>query len=286
MQVLRINPLRGWAQATGAGLVLLLLSVATVARAEVSESAAERVMRDSGMWEQVADLGPQLRQGFEQAAQRPPPDADPNAADGLRRLAQATDDAFGALSLRLAVRRELAARLDPQMLPAVQAWLASPQGRRITAREVAKSAEHEDSAARQQAGERVFAASSVERRALLQSFVEHTRQAEAASNTFLNLMLALQSGVARAMGRQDVPPLQVLRQQMEAQRMQMQQEVGPLVLALAADMYAPLPDADLKAYVDFHASTAGRHFTDVALQALDAAVAASAEELGRLVAPR
>ena len=139
---------------------------------------------------------------------------------------------------------------------------------------------------RQKQGERTLAAATPERRALLQSFVTVSRNAETVSSTMLNLMLSVQSGVARAMGRTDVPPLQVLRERMEPQRQQMEQQVAPLVLAMAADMYAPVSDADLRAYVDFQSSPPGRHFTDTALRALDAAVAQSAEELGRLVAPR
>jgi hypothetical protein len=272
-----------------AGLCAALTAAAcwaSPAQAEVSEAVAERVMRDSGMWQQVADIGPQLKQGFEQAALRPPADLGSGGAEGLQRLAAATEDAFGPLALRLAVRREVAARLDPQHLPALQAWLASPEGQRITAREVAKSAERGDSTARQQLGEQTLAASPPERRALLDRFMAVSRNAEVVSSTMLNMMLALQSGVARAMGRQDLPPLQDLRVRMEPQRQQMEQQLAPLVLSLAADMYAPISDTDLRAYVDFQASPPGQHFTEVAIRALDAAVAQSAEELGRLVAPR
>lgn len=254
--------------------------------AEVSETVAEKLMRDSGMWDQVADLGPQLKQSFEQAAANPPAELGPGGGESLRRLAAATEEAFSAPSVRRAVRRAMAARLDPQHLPALQAWLASAVGQRITAREVAKSAERGDGAERQKQGEQTLAAAAPERRALLQRFVTVSRNAETVSSTMLNLMLSVQSGVARALGRNDVPPLQVLRERMEPQRLQMEQQVAPLVLTLAADMYAPLSDADLRAYVDFQSSPPGQHFTDTALRALDAAVAQSAEELGRLVAPR
>jgi hypothetical protein len=204
----------------------------------------------------------------------------------MRRLAAATDDAFGPLALRLAVRRELSERLAPAHLPALEAWLGSPLGRKVTAMEVAKSAERGEETAAMQAGERHLVAASPERRALLQAFVEVSRNAEAASGAILNLMIALQTGLARAMGRMDVPPLQVMREQMEPQRQKMQQEMAPITLSLAADMYATLPDFELRSYLAFQSSEAGRHLTEAVIRAQDAAVAQAAEELGRLVAPR
>lgn len=280
---MNVNPWRR----LGALLAALALARAlTPARAEVSESVAEQLMRDSGMWEQMADFGPQLKQGFEQSAANPPPDMGPDGAEGLRRLAAATEEAFSPRSVRIATRREMAQRLDPQQLGALQAWFAGPAGRRITAREVAMSAKHGDSTQRQKQGDSLLAAATPERRALLQDFMAVSRNAEAASSSMLNLILSLQSGVARAAGRADVPPLQVLRERMEPQRQQMEQQLGPLVLSLAADMYAPVSNEDLRAYVAFLGTAPGRHLTDTTLRAMDAAVAQSAEELGRMVAPR
>ena len=274
-----------WRAAACAAMVALSL-LAPPAGAQVSEAVAERVMRDSGLWAQLADIGPHLKQGFEDLARKPPPEIGPDGPMVLQRLATVTDDAFGPLALRLAVRREVAQRLVPAKMPALEGWLASPLGRKVTAMEVAKSAERGEEATFMQAGERQLAAASPERRSLLQVFVETSRSAEAASGAMLNLMIALQTGPARAMGRVDVPSLQAMREQMEPQRRQMQLEMAPVMLSLAADMYADLPDGELRSYLAFQASEAGRHLTDVVIRAQDAAVAQAAEELVRLVATR
>ena len=109
---------------------------------------------------------------------------------------------------------------------------------------------------------------------------------QAASSSVLNLMLATQMGMARAMGRPNQRSLPSLRQQMEPERQEMQAEMQTIVLAMAADLYATLPDADLQAYLAFQQSAAGQHLTEVVIQATNAAVAEAAEELGRLVALR
>ena len=81
---MNVNP---WRRLGALLAALALAGALTPARAEVSESVAEQLMRDSGMWEQMADFGPQLKQGFEQSAANPPPDMGPDGAEGLRRLA-------------------------------------------------------------------------------------------------------------------------------------------------------------------------------------------------------
>lgn len=254
--------------------------------AQVSESVAERLMRDSGLWEQVADLGPNLKQGFLDVAEKPPAGVDAQAQAAMRRLAAVAEEAFSPVALRLVIRRELSQRVDPRHVAAMNDWHASPLGRRITAMEIAKSAERGGDDARRQEGDRRLAAATPRRRALLQAFQDASRNAEAAASSMLNLMIAMQIGVTRAMGGPELPPLQAMCQQLEPQRQKMQAEMAPVALSLAAEMYAPLSDADLQAYVNFQKSEAGGHMTEVTLQVLDLAVAESAEEMGRLMTRR
>ncbi len=254
------------------------------AHAQVDEARAERVMRQSGLWEQIADIGPHLKRGFEQAAQQQP--MGDQAPEVLRRLSSATDEAFGPVAVRVAARRELAARLDARHLPALSAWFDSVVGRRITQLEVAKSAEQADSERRQADGERLLAAASAERRALIDAFSEASRNAEASASGVFNLLLAMQTGMARAMGRTDLPPIDELRSQLEPRRQAMEQAMEPVMRALSAELYAPLSDADLAAYVRMLQSPAGRHLTDAVIASVNRVVSESAEEMGRLAAPR
>lgn len=269
-----------------AGLTLSVLAVLPPAAAQVAEAQAELVMRESGLWEQIADIGPQLKQGFEQAAQQPPPEMGEGGPDLFRRLAAATVDAFSPVMVRLTARRELAARMDPQHLQPQKAWFESPAGRRVTALEVAKSAKRGDPQARVLFGQQRLAAATPQRRASLLAFSEASRNAEASAGMLINLRIALQAGVASAVGRTDLPPLEEQRRQLEPLRQQMQASLAPMLEALAAELYEPLSDADLQAYVAFLQSAAGRQLTDAVLLALDRMVIESAEELGRLVAPR
>ncbi len=277
-----ISRLRAMLGVWGALAALASLPVA----AQVNESVAERLMRDSGLWEQVADLGPNLKQAFLQVAENPPAGADAQGQTALRRLAAVTEEAFSPVALRLVVRRELAARLAPQHLPALDAWHTGPLGRRITALEVVKSAERDGGEARQKEAAQKWAAATPQRRALLQDFQVASRSAEAAASSMLNLMIAMQIGVVGAVGGPEMPPLQVMRQQLEPQRQKMQAEMGPVALSLSADMYASLSDADLQAYLAFQKSEAGQHMTGIVMQVLDVAVAESAEEMGRMITRR
>ncbi len=273
-----------WAAALVAALAAATLAWAPAARAQVEEAQAERLMRQSGLWEQIADLGPQLKRGFEQAAQQQP--MGEGAPEALRRLSSATDEAFAAVAVRVTARRELAARLDARHLPALNAWFDSAVGRRVTQLEVASSAAPSDTERRQAEGERLLAAAGPERRALIDALGEASRNAESSASGVLNLLLALQTGLARAAGRTDLPPIDELRTQLEPRRQAMMQAMVPLMRALSAELYAPLSDADLAAYVRLLQSPAGRHLTDAVIASVNRVVTESAEELGRLAAPR
>jgi hypothetical protein len=267
------------------GLVLglaLVLSVPAVA--QVDEATAERVMKSSGLWEQLAELGPQLKAGFRQAAGQPglPPDAPPI----IERLASVTDEAFNAVSVRLAARRELAARLDPAHLPALQRWLDSDLGRRVTALEVSSSAAKADTQERQRQGQALFDAASPARQKLVEDFLDAARNAETGASAMVNLLLAMQTGMARALGRTDLPPMEELRRRAQPQFEAMALQMRPVMRALGAELYAPLSDADFGAYVAMLQSPAGRNLTEAAIAALDRVMLESAEELGRLAAPR
>lgn len=285
MQLVVYRPIWRLRSKALAGLLLAALwLLSPSARAQVDEAMAEQVMKASGLWEQLAELGPQLKAGFRQAASQPglPPDA----PAVMERLAVVTDEAFAPVSVRLAARRELAARLDAAHLPALQAWLGSETGRRITALEVKNAASHGDPQVRQAEGERLLGAASPARRRLIEEFATVSRGAETSASALLNLFLAMQTGMARAVGRLDVPPVAELRAQAAPRLAQMAEQMAPVMLALAAELYAPLSDADLAAYVQMLKTPAGLNLTEASIAALDRVMLESAEELGRLAAPR
>ena len=95
-----------------------------------------------------------------------------------------------------------------------------------------------------------------------------------------------EAGMARAMGRLDSPPVAEPRTQAAPRLAEMTQQMAPVMLALAAELYAPLSDADFAAYVQMLKTPAGLNLTEASIAALDRVMLESAEELGRLAAPR
>ena len=271
-----MNPiLRRWAS----GLVALVtLAAHTALHAQVDEAAAERLMRSSGLWEQLGTTAAGARAGIEAgvAGQRAPIDA-----EELKRLLAATDAAFAAETLRGSVRRTLAGSLKPDDVRALDGWLEGPLGRRITRLEVDATGPDRDSDRTVRAGVARLAAAGGERRKLIDQIVVASRAAEAITNMTISVAVAVQRGMAQVRpDNEPAPPVAALREAMAAQRAQFLQAYTGMTTALFAEMYAPLADAEMTEYLGFLRSPAGRQFTDASIAAVERALVEAAERLG------
>ena len=265
-------------------LLALGLLASSAARAQIDEAAAERLMRGSGLWEQLGATAAGARAGIE-AAHRHQLTA--LSAEEVQRLLQATDAAFGAQTLRPAVRKALAARVLPAHLGAIETWLGGEPGRRITSIEVAASKPERDSERVIRSGIARLAEAPEGRKRLIENLVEATRAAEAITNMTINVAVAVQRGMANVRPDPPVPPVATLREGFSGQRMQMLQTYRGMSRALFADMYHALSDAELASYLDFLRSAAGWQFLDATLQSMEQALVEAAERLGtRLPAVR
>lgn len=247
------------------------------ARAQIDEAAAEQLMHQSGLWEQLGATAAGARAGIESASRHrlnTLTDAE------LQRLLRAVDAALAPATLRAAVRQGLAQRVAPAHLPPLQAWLEGDLGRRITALEVAAARPDRDSERALRAGIARLDAASPERRKLLDQLVEATRAAEAITRMTINVAVAVQRGMASVKPDGPVEPVATLRQGFEGQRAQMMQAYGGMSLALFAEMYQALPDGDLARYLDFLRGPAGREFLEATMQAMEQALVGAAERLG------
>ena len=258
-------------------LALALLSAAVPAGAQIDEAASERLMRSSGLWEQLGATAAGARAGIEAAASNR---LTPLSAEEVQRLLRATDAAFAAETLRPSVRRALAARVLPGQLEALETWLGGELGRRITAIEVAASRPDRDSERAIRAGIVRLREASEARRRLIENLVESTRSAEAITNMTINVAVAVQRGMASVKPDGPPAPVATLREAFAAQRAQMQQAYRGMSQALFAEMYQALPDADLASYQDFLRSAAGQQFLDATIQAMEQALVEAAERLG------
>ncbi|MBL8347157.1 MAG: hypothetical protein JNN03_17080 [Rubrivivax sp.] len=266
------------------GLLAVALLFGAPARAQIDEAAAERLMRSSGLWDQLGATAAGARAGIEAAAKNR---LTALSDEEVQRLLKATDAAFAAETLRPAVRRALAARVPPGDLEALDAWLGGDLGRRITALEVAASRPDRDSERAIRAGISRLAAAPEARKKLIENLVESTRAAEAITNMTINVAVAVQRGMASVKPEGPVAPVATLREAFEAQRAQMQRAYGGMSQALFADMYQALSDAELAGYLEFLRGAAGRQFLEATMQAMEHALVDAAERLGsRLPAVR
>lgn len=262
------------------GLALAMALAPAPAAAQIDEPTAERLMRASGLWEQLGATAAGARAGIEAASRNR---LTTLSGDEVQRLLRATDAAFEAGTLRAAVRRALAARVAPAHVAALDAWLTGELGRRITALEVAAARPDRDSDSAIRAGVARLAAAPEERRKLIDSLVEATRAAESITNMTINIAVAVQRGMGSVRPDLPAPPVSELRQAFAAQRPQMLEAYRGMSSALFAEMYSALPDADLARYLAFLQGEPGARYLEATMAATEQALVEAAERLGTRV---
>jgi len=257
-----------------AGLLALLLSMAAgLSQAQIGADTAEQLMRKSGLWQQLATLGPQVRAGLQ---------AVPGLkAEEQQRLGRSVDTAFAPDPVRASALRVLTDGLSPSLVPPLLAWFDSALGRRITALEEASAASGADPTEALREGAALLDRATPERRQLLGRIVELTQAPEAAVSMMINTALAIQQGVASVAPAMPGPSRQELKAGLEGQRASMRRAFEGVMLAAFARAYETLPDAELAAYAEFIGTPGGRHFNDVATRAVERAMVDGAQALGR-----
>lgn len=262
-------------------LALLLVLAPALARAQIEAGTAEALMHASGLWNQLADMAPQVEAGFANASA---PKASPADIERLSHLARA---AFAPERLRTLTRSALARELDARHVDALFEWYRSPAGQRIRRAEEAASADTTDSEQAYQADIRLLEALPPARRALVKQLVDASATVEAMVTISLEMAVAIQTGVERADPSGPVTSPEAMIAALSSQRAQMAQGFEAYANATMARVYADCPDATAAAYVQFLRTPAGRHFTQVGTRALAAALRASAHAFGEgIVASR
>jgi hypothetical protein len=134
---------------------------------------AEKLMRKSGAWAQLADVPAQVRSGITQApirSQLPPAD--------LARLERSADAAFSTDRLRSIALSVLVTELSAHHAVEAMAWYSSPTGLMITALEEAASHEFTNLNAALRHGNAALAAATPERQTLIIRLVRATQSYE------------------------------------------------------------------------------------------------------------
>lgn len=268
----------GW-RALAAFALAGLIALAP-ARAQVEPQVAESLMKRSGLWDQIEGLGPQVRAGLAQSMQQSPR---PPSPESMERMGRVADQAFAPAAMRARVLAVLAQTLPAVHVPALDTWLDSARGKRITAIEVesARRPPPADPQAAMRAAVGVYQAASAERRSLIDDYVRVTRSAEVAHEAMVVTAVAVARGVGAANPELPRPSLAELEGFLRGQKAMAMPMLTMAMTANAAANYEPVPDADMRPYVEFLKTDAARSFSEVAVQALMRAIEAAGEEMGR-----
>lgn len=258
-------------------IVGLALAVVRIpAWAGVDRPTAESLLRISGLWAQLADVAPQARADALGALRQR--GAAPTQAE-VDRLSQAIASAYSAQRLRSACLGAASKKLDKVHVAALRRWYEGSPGSAIVLLEVAQSAQDQRVVLEQ--GAALLARMPSSRRRVLEEVVVATRVAELQTELAIGTSLAVVGQGARAARDPTAPSLGELKAALDAQRHQIMRAAGAQSLVAFASTYSSLPDADLDTYVNFLKSRAGRHFVDVAIHALGAAIFGAALDFGR-----
>lgn len=259
-------------------LSLVLAFLAGPVLAATDARTAEMLMRRSGLWDQLASVGPQIRLGFGDALTQ----SGGRATDTeLARLGSSVDAAYGSARMRDVGLALFVRQTDDRHLPALRRWLDSPLGQSIVRlEEVAARREAEPQDALRD-GAALLDAMSDARRSILRALVTASRAAESMTDLTINLGAAIHRGVASvapttaALGQPD------FAEQLRQQRPHMLKAFSALSLASAAKTYQSLDTRDLRRYLAFVRSPAGQHLNDLANRAFDAAMVDGSHAFGR-----
>lgn len=255
-----------------------LLAAATLARAGIDRPAAESLVRKSGIWEQVANLAPQVEaevlQGFAEAGVEP---ADSEKA----RINRAVETAYAPDRLRDTCTTVVAEELEASHLEALRRWFDSPDGQAIARAEEASSQGEDDPRVAMQEGLGLLKQMPAQRRKLLEDLMKATRAAEAMVQLSIGTAVAVQLGASSAQPEAPAPSADQLKEMLESQRPQMIEASTAVTLALFARTYAPVSTERLRRYLAFVRTPAGTRFNDVSFDAVDAALTDAAREMGR-----
>lgn len=258
-------------------MLALSLLVGPAAQAQITEAAAEQLMRLSGQWEQLGSISTQMRDALLQAMAA---DANPPKPETVQRMKAAAETAFSTERARSVARQTLAQNVREAYVPELLKWYESPVARRISQAEVEDTATPQpDLKARTQAGMALVQAATPARQQLLVRLVEVTRAPRASADIVINMGVMLPLTLMRFdFGGPKVTEAE-LRQTMEAQRPELTKAFETISLTHFALMYQTLPDDALEAYVSFMAGSAGEHYTDIGERAFEAAILAAIDAM-------
>lgn len=258
-------------------MAAVLLAAANFAHAQIGELAAQSLVRKSGLWEQMSDVGPQIEAGMRLASTQA---GMALAESEMTRIERVIQDTYAPDRLRSVSTKVIAAKMQVQHVDALEGWFDSPSGQAITRAEEAAIAGRDPSTVLME-GADLLKAMPPERRELLEELLTATHAADALVQITISSAIAVRVGMASALPAVPTPSGVEMGAMLEAQRPQMLRAFRAMTLASFAHTYVEIPSQQLRQYVGFVRTPAGTAFNDVVFEALEAALTDAAAEMGR-----
>ncbi|SRR5690554_1952117 len=215
-----------------------------------------------------------IRDGLKQSGQVPPMVADT--------IGYVVSSSYRAEDIERKLVASLDASLTDKQLEEVYAWYQTPVAQKISRAEVAASAPAVWPEMRDRAGELNESYKGTAREQLFDRFDRASR----ATETTIDTTIAVQMGLATAMAALNTDSVngERLRQRLESQRAMLQGMVGQQVYDGYLYTYRNISVQELKLYLDFLESEAGKRFTEVATASIQASITDPIETIGTQLA--
>lgn len=259
-------------------IVIFLLFVAHSfsLHAQSNDELADKVVNRSGLLEMISQFPALLKEGVQQGAEQ----SGGNNQKLVMQISQIIDQAFGINESIEMVRKDLSKNLTEEELTRVLEWLDSPLGKKITALEISAmtSDAYQDMQTQLMALQEKYRGSPREK--LFERFDKSTNATEASLETAIAVQLTLASAMSASSNSPHMPSYEYLKKSIEDNRFMMRGVIGQQVFANYLYTYQNLTDEELKSYVDFTSSPAGKNYSLVVNESIKNVLLKPSEVIG------
>ena len=260
-----------------AALCIALAAQPALAQSPEALDTAQLLVVRSGLAVQLRGVVAQMKSGMEQQRGK--------ASDELvLKLVEAAEEAFRPALLQDAIARDVARRLQVEDMKAALAWLGTDLGRRITLAEEAASNTDDEAIARYMRGLKEKRPTAA-RVSLINDIVEATYAEDLALRSMKAMALGVALGMDSTLPRERRLGMARIEKEVNAAlpKEKLKQELRAMMAANCLYAYRELRDDDLRRYIEFLRSPAGKRYSDEMTQAFMDELVRASVRLGQLV---
>ncbi len=233
----------------------------------------DELMQRSGINQQMeqieADISPSLQEADGQLP-----------GDAMQKLEQVMLKEFAAETLKQSIRQQLQTRLSRSDIKTVLKWLNSPLGKKITALQMANSGNANVDDMQESIDELLADSERFE-------LMRELNAVSGTSDAMLAMTLAMQEamfyGLKASTAHSELDD-NMIQQMMSMAKQQLQTQMELMAVSSLLHSYRDLSISEIKQYINFASSPAGKNYHQAFIQALSDAMAKAGDEVGKALA--